>query len=64
MYIVYEIWNPFTLECIYVGKGNTKESKWKRFRAHLKEVERLRKGQSVENGMKAGVKEILPNVSN
>lgn len=49
---VYEIWNPLTLECIYVGKGNTKRC---RFPDHIRDAKRFMEGRSVTNAFKAAV---------
>lgn len=52
MHIVYEIWNPFTIECFYVGKTNTKY-KMRRLREHRREVTLYSQGETVLNPFKA-----------
>jgi hypothetical protein len=50
-FFVYELWNPFTLECIYVGKASRK----RRIRDHIAEAIRVKEGRGrTSNRMKTG----------
>lgn len=50
-FFVYELWHPFTLECIYVGKASRK----RRIRDHIAEAIRVKEGRGrTNNRMKTG----------
>lgn len=53
MFVVYEIWNPLTDTCFYVGKSSGKRS---RFPDHLRQARYLREGRKLtdNNPYKAG----------
>ena len=52
LYLVYELIHPVTGECFYVGKGNSRRS---RFNDHLAEGRNLRLGKRVKNPIRAGI---------